>query len=195
MALVCAFTPLLLPTRGLIINIASISAIVPYVFGSVYASSKAALVSYSRTLRAELRPYGVRVMVAMAGTVRSNMGLAAKKGAAGGLPEGSLYARVAHLFEAKLGYSQREEAGPMETGEFARRLVDGVDSGEGGWLGGLVGGRPDWFWCGGQARLVYWGSWLGEWAMNFVVWRRFRLWELEAIVKADEGVGEGKKSV
>ncbi|KAL9627448.1 MAG: hypothetical protein Q9164_007605, partial [Protoblastenia rupestris] len=92
MAMVTSFIDLLIPAQGLIINIASISALIPYVFGAVYASSKAAVASYSRTLRAELRPFGVRVQVVMAGTVKSNMGNAPK----GGLPENSLYQRIRH---------------------------------------------------------------------------------------------------
>ena len=57
MAQTSAFTPLLVPTRGSIINISSISSFVPLIFGSAYAGSKAALKSYSRNLRQELRPY------------------------------------------------------------------------------------------------------------------------------------------
>lgn len=188
MAMVSCFISLLLPTRGLIINIASISALVPYVFGSVYASSKAAVASYSRTLRAELRPFGVRVQVAMAGTVKSNIGSGKKEG----LPEGSLYQRVRYLYEARLGYSQMREAGPMETDVFARKLVDDALKGEVSSFWRTWFGRPDWFYCGGQSRLVYWGSWLGEWALDFGVWRRFRLFELEAMVEVDEGAENRK---
>lgn len=62
----------------------------------------------------------MRVQVVMAGTVKSNIG----HGKKGGLPEGSLYQQVRHLYEARLGYSQKREAGPMETDVFAKRLVD-----------------------------------------------------------------------
>ena len=190
MALTSAFTPLLVPTRGLIINISSISSFVPLIFGSAYASSKAALNSYSRTLRQELRPYGVRVMVAMAGTVQSNIA-SGRKGV--GLPEGSLYARVSHLFEQRKGISQKVESRPMETGAFARRLVDEASKGEvapfwRSWLG-----RPDWVWCGGQSSVVYWTSWLGEWPFDLGTWRQSGLFELEAMVKEDERGSEGKK--
>lgn len=186
MALTSAFTPLLVPTRGLIINISSISSFVPFIFGSAYASSKAALNSYSRTLRQELRPFGVRVMVAMAGTVRSNIANANGKKALK-LPERSLYARVSHLFEQRKGISQKVESRPMETSAFAKRLVDEASKGEvapfwRSWLG-----RPDWVWCGGQSSVVYWTSWLGEWPFDLDTWRRSGLVELEAMVKEDEG--------
>jgi 1-acylglycerone phosphate reductase len=74
MAMVSAFMDLIIPAQGLIINVASISALILYVFGSVYPSSKVALASYSRTLRIELRPFGVRVQDVMASTVKSNIG-------------------------------------------------------------------------------------------------------------------------
>ena len=191
MALTSAFTPLLVPTRGLIINISSISSFVPLIFGSAYASSKAALNSYSRTLRQELRPFGVRVMVAMAGTVQSNIA-SGKKGV--GLPEGSLYAKVSHLFEQRKGISQTVQSRPMETSAFARRLVDEALKGEvapfwRSWLG-----RPDWFWCGGKSSVVYWSSWFGEWPFDFGTWRQSGLSELEAIVtQEDESCSDGKQ--
>lgn len=191
MALTSTFTPLLVPTRGLIINISSISSFVPLIFGSAYASSKAALNSYSRTLRQELRPFGVRVMVAMTGTVQSNIASGKKRV---GLPEGSLYARVSHLFEQRKGFSQQVQSRPMETSAFARRLVDEASKGEvapfwRSWLG-----RPDWFWCGGQSSVVYWASWLGDWPFDFGTWRRSGLSELGAMVKEDEKWKEGKES-
>ncbi|KAJ4287842.1 NADPH-dependent 1-acyl dihydroxyacetone phosphate reductase [Collariella sp. IMI 366227] len=68
MAMVASFSDLLISARGLIINIASLAAITPYAFGSVYCASKGAITAYSRTLRLELKPFGVRVMVAMTGT-------------------------------------------------------------------------------------------------------------------------------
>lgn len=67
MAMVQAFTPLLIAAKGLIIMISSLSSVTPYVFASAYGASKAALNAYSRTLRMELRPFGVRVMVSMTG--------------------------------------------------------------------------------------------------------------------------------
>ena len=119
------------------------------------------MVSYSRTLSLGLRPFGVGVMVAMAGTVRSNMG----KKKRGSLPRGGLYARVQGLYVARLGFSQKREARPMETGVLARGLVGEALKGEGGgwWWGRWVRGRRrDWWYCGGQSGLVYWGPVIGR---------------------------------
>lgn len=190
MALTSTFTPFLVPTRGLIINISSISSFVPLIFGSAYASSKAALNSYSRTLRQELRPFGVRVMVAMAGTVQSNIASGKKRV---GLPEGSLYARVSHLFEQRKGFSQQAQSRPMETSAFARRLVDEASKGEVAPFWRSWFGRPDWFWYGGQSSVVYWSSWLGEWPFDFGTWRKSGLSTLEAMVKEDDRGLESKE--
>ena len=61
MAMVQAFIDQLAAAKGLIINISSLSSITPYLFGSVYCATKAAINAYSRTLRLELAPLGVRV--------------------------------------------------------------------------------------------------------------------------------------
>ncbi|KAL8941741.1 MAG: hypothetical protein Q9216_002069 [Gyalolechia sp. 2 TL-2023] len=192
MAMVSSHIDLLIPAHGLIINVSSISAVIPYIFGSVYASSKAALSSYSRTLRAELRPFGVGVMVVMAGTVKSNIGNVPNL-----LPENSLYAPVKHLYEARLGYSQQESSNPLPTEVFAKRLVNDALKPEVGMVWRSLGfGRPDWLWYGGESTVVYWGSWLPEWVFDWLVSKRFGLWELEGIEERKRsGDGVEKKTI
>lgn len=120
--------------------------------------------------------------------------LSRAKEVGGGLPEGSLYKRVEGLWEGRLGYSQRKETGTMETEVFAGRLVEVALRGEWGVLGRLVGvGRPDWWWCGGQAGTVWWGSWLGEWVFDWGVWRRFGLAELKEVVENERRAVEERK--
>ncbi|KAL8764117.1 MAG: hypothetical protein Q9184_000259 [Pyrenodesmia sp. 2 TL-2023] len=189
-SLTTALLPLLLPTHGLIINLASISALIPYIFGSIYASSKAALASYTRTLRLELAPLGVRVMLVMAGAVETNIGHVPENE----LPEESLYSPVRKVWERRLAFSQTREAGPMEVGRFARRLVQVVGRGEVGAFWRACGwGRPDVWFEGGQAGWVYWASWMPEWVVEWGVWRKFRLWELEAVGKEGEEEEGGRK--
>lgn len=50
--------PIIASRNGRIVQIGSISGVVPLPFGSVYNASKAALHSWSNTLRVELAPLG-----------------------------------------------------------------------------------------------------------------------------------------
>jgi 1-acylglycerone phosphate reductase len=179
MAMVQAFAPLLISAKGLIINIASLSAITPYVFGSVYCSTKGAVVSYSRCLRQELRPFGVRVMVAMTGTVRSNTASHGHRQ----LPPDSLYQRVRHIFEWRLTYSQNHATVPTEI--YAKQLVNNALKPETPvWLR-LWFGRADWFWAGGMAGITWIGTWFGEWMTDVSCYAKFRLPELDAILRKE----------
>lgn len=56
-----------------IINVASIAAIVPSVGQSNYSASKGAILSFTRTLAAELAPRGVRVNAVAPGMIESGM--------------------------------------------------------------------------------------------------------------------------
>lgn len=171
MAMVQSFTPLLSAARGLIINISSLSARTPYVFGSVYCATKAAVDAYSRTLRLELAPLNVRVMVAVTGTVRSNIASRTHRT----LLPGSPYEPVKDVFEWRLTFSQNH--GTVSTESYAAKLVNAAMRGE-GWFGGLWGGAPKWFWAGGFSSGVWFLSWFGEWLSDRIFWRKFRVGEM-----------------
>jgi 1-acylglycerone phosphate reductase len=153
----------LIAARGLVVNISSVSSVSAYIFGSVYASSKGAINSYSRALRLELKPFNVRVMVAMAGTVRSQITSHGHRS----LPTTSLYRPIDDYFQKRLTFSQNHATVPTEV--FAKKLVTAALKGE-GWLGGLIGGSPDWFWAGGLSSIVWlttlFPSGLSEWAFG-----------------------------
>lgn len=179
MAMVQAFIDQLMAARGLIVNISSLSSVGPYLFGSVYCASKAAVSAYSRTLRLELAPFGVRVMVSMTGTVRSNTASQGHRA----LPEGSLYERVRHIFEWRLVFSQNSST--MDTTTFAKRLVaDSLSPERPGWLRSFFG-RPDWFWYGGLARSAWFGHTFGEWIVDAVSWHKFRMPEIMKLIGED----------
>ncbi|KAF3762952.1 NAD(P)-binding protein [Cryphonectria parasitica EP155] len=103
---VAAFSNLLIESKGLIINITSLSALTPYVIGSAYCASKGAVVSYSRTLRQELRLFGVRVMICMIHRT---------------LPPDSLHNPVNELFEKRLVFSHNNS--PVDNEIFSRELT------------------------------------------------------------------------
>ena len=49
---------MIIACKGKIVNIGSIGGITPYVYGSTYNGSKAALVHWGATLRIEMLPFG-----------------------------------------------------------------------------------------------------------------------------------------
>ena len=110
-----AFSPLLIQAKGTIINIGSVAALIPYVFGSVYNASKAALHAYSDTLRVELAPFDVKVMVVVTGGVKSNISRTHRD-----LPKGSLYVPLTVEYERRQQYSQE---GAMDCDIYASGVV------------------------------------------------------------------------
>ncbi|KAI1269929.1 NAD(P)-binding protein [Xylariaceae sp. FL1019] len=179
MAMVQAFIDLLIPAKGLIVNISSLSSVTPYLFGSVYCASKAAVSAYSRTLRFELAPFDVRVMVSLTGTVKSNTASQANRT----LPDNSLYQKVKHIFEWRVVFSQNSNT--MDTRTFAKKLVsDSLRPERPVWLRSVFG-RPDWFWFGGMSHLVWFGHSVGEWLVDTISWRTFRMPEISKILRED----------
>ncbi|UPL03981.1 hypothetical protein LCI18_014915 [Fusarium solani-melongenae] len=77
--IVKAFTPLLIAAvegshqAPTIVNVASILSRLPFPFASAYNASKAAVVSYSDTLRLEVEPLGLRVVTVFMGEVSTGL--------------------------------------------------------------------------------------------------------------------------
>lgn len=142
MAMCRAFIPQLIRARGLILNISSISSTVADLYCSAYSATKGALNSYSRTLRLELRPFNVRVMVAVTGTVKSKIASRINTK----LPEDSIYKPVEDFYIKRHTFSQ--DTVPMDTDRYATKIVEQASKGE-GYLGGWFGRTPDWYWIGG----------------------------------------------
>lgn len=59
--------------RGIIINLASVVALLPERFGSAYAASKAYLLHFSQSLHQELAETGVRVQAVLPGATRTEI--------------------------------------------------------------------------------------------------------------------------
>ncbi|KAI1308109.1 dehydrogenase with different specificitie [Xylaria venustula] len=70
--MVQAFADLLITSRGRIVNLSTVGAVLNTPWISTYASSKAALTNYSETMRLELAPFGVTVVTIMAGSIYSH---------------------------------------------------------------------------------------------------------------------------
>ncbi|PSR84240.1 hypothetical protein BD289DRAFT_263886 [Coniella lustricola] len=183
MAMVKGFVDLLIAAKGLIINISSLASILPYIFAPAYSATKAAVNGYSRTLRQELRPYGVRVTVALTGTVRTNINMQTDRQ----LPANSLYGPIKDIYNWRLTFSARDPSS-IAPAEYARKLVNDVLKPE--WpmiLRGLFGlGRPDWHYGGGFSKAAWIGTSIGEWVGDLLLYRMFKLPTLESILNTQQ---------
>ncbi|KAL4778873.1 hypothetical protein BJX76DRAFT_352276 [Aspergillus varians] len=131
------FHDLLIQSRGTVVSISSIGGVVPYVYGSSYNASKAALAHWSNTLRVEMAPFDVKVLVIISGEVGTNI---LKSDQNRQLPEGSFYAPLSEEFKNHVNRT------PATTDRFtyARNVVNQA----------LKSSPPAWFWTGSQSGLI-----------------------------------------
>ncbi|KAK9778151.1 putative Short-chain dehydrogenase fogD [Seiridium cardinale] len=146
MRMVHHFHGFLVKSRGTIVNAGSIGGIVPYVYGSSYNASKAAVQHWSNTLRVEMAPLGVTVITLVAGEVGTNI---LKRDANRELPSGSLYSPLAAEFKSHV---QRV---PNTTNRF--KFAENVVSQT------LKVAPPAWFWYGNTTLVV--------WLLDTFAWR------------------------
>jgi 1-acylglycerone phosphate reductase len=137
MVMTQAFAPLLIEAQGTVVMIGSLAGEMPYVFGSVYCASKAALHRYSDTLRLELKPFKVRVVNVVTGGVKSQIARTFRM-----LRRDSIYLTVEKDYQKRLTHSQSVG---METEKYAKSVVSQLMS----WR------RKDTIWEG-EWRLRYW---------------------------------------
>jgi 1-acylglycerone phosphate reductase len=154
--MVNAFIPLLLasvdsPSRPpTIINTASILGRLPYPFAAGYNATKAAVTSYSDTLRIELAPLGIKVVTLFMGEVST--GLMSADNISFG--QDSLYFDVE---EAVRERSRQHAPKSMAPEDFARQVVSGV-------LLQPAVGKGEYLWKGTNASTV--------WLLGSIGWRK-----------------------
>ena len=176
MRLCQVFSPLLIKAYGTIVMIGSLAGVMPYVFGSVYNASKAALHAYANTLRVELAPFDVKVITVVTGGVKSRISSHVTRV----LPENTSYAPLEQNYLRRQGHSQE---GAMSNKAYAESVVRQVLPGAGAWSWRwlLSDARKRWIWEGNKSWLVYFLSggytWSGvfDWYFN----RLFQLWKLK----------------
>jgi 1-acylglycerone phosphate reductase len=91
LAVTQAFLPLLLKSKGMIVNQTSAAGVAPVPFQSTYNASKAAMSMFSDTQRLELQPLGIRVVDLKTGGVKSNFFAKDSVATQVSLPKGSIY--------------------------------------------------------------------------------------------------------
>ncbi|KAJ9156584.1 Glucose/ribitol dehydrogenase [Pleurostoma richardsiae] len=155
--MISAFTPLLLaavpdsrdpPT---IINTASILARIPYVFGAAYNATKAAVVSYSDTLRIEVAPLGIKVVTLYMGEVSTGLMVADNIS----FGADSLYSDIEGEVKKR---SITHVKSTMKPDEFARQVVREVLVKKPG------PGSGEFVWKGTNALII--------WFLNAFAWRK-----------------------
>jgi short-subunit dehydrogenase len=104
---------------GKIVNISSISGVMPSAFSGAYCASKSAVNSYSDSLRMELKPFGIKVITVQPGGIRSDFGKNSLKNTILD-KEHSIYSSIASYVEKRALISQ-EKATPAEV--LAKRLT------------------------------------------------------------------------
>jgi 1-acylglycerone phosphate reductase len=106
-----AFLPLLLKSKGMIVNQTSIGAVTTIPFQAVYSASKAAMAMLSDSLRLELQPFGITVVDLRTGVVRTNLIRNLKESQQPSLPKGSIYTPAKEVVEKALRQEGFEDTG------------------------------------------------------------------------------------
>jgi len=99
--------PLLLNSKGMVVNQTSAGSVAVLPFQSVYTASKAAIAMFSNSMRLELDAFGIAVVDLETGVVRSNLIENQKEVNQPSLPEGSIYEPARGIVEETAGYLER----------------------------------------------------------------------------------------
>ncbi|KAK3293831.1 uncharacterized protein B0H64DRAFT_342907 [Chaetomium fimeti] len=142
LAMVQAFSPLLIEAKGVISNHTSIACVIPLLWSGAYSSSKAALWRMSEIMRLELEPLGVRVVTAMCGSVDTP--IFNRPGGQMNLPKTSHYYDVQETATKERTSHQGES---MSTDVFCEQII-----------GDILGGAKGQVWRGTFAGLVRFAS-------------------------------------
>ena len=118
-----AFFPLLRRSRGLVVNIGSVSALLVTPFAGAYCASKAAVHALSDALRMELAPFSIEVMEVQPGAIASSFGASASQQAEALIREDSPWWPLREGIRARANASQDN---PTPTNEFAAQLLAAV---------------------------------------------------------------------
>ncbi|KAG9232230.1 short-chain dehydrogenase/reductase [Amylocarpus encephaloides] len=144
MAMLQAFSPLLINAKGCIVNNTSANSVFPMPFMSVYNGSKASLATASETWRYELQPLGVRTITLVTLAVKTQ---AFTKDRQFKMPETSYYFQIRELINGLTdGHLQTNG---ISTKQYATKVVREVEKGTVGPV-----------WAGGSALSAKWGWWL-----------------------------------
>ena len=118
-----ALFPALRRSRGLVVNIGSVSGVLVTPFAGAYCASKAAVTALSDALRMELAPFAIDVMEVQPGAIASRFGNTASQQASEVLREDSPWWPLREAVQARANASQ-QDATPTKA--FARQLLAAI---------------------------------------------------------------------
>ena len=122
LAITQAFLPLLLKSKGMIVNQTSIASVMSIPFQSAYNASKAAMAMFSDSQRLELKPFGITVVDLKTGLVISNIFKNTKEATPVSLPKDSIYGPAREAVEKAMRGDSFEGSGTPAR-EWARLVV------------------------------------------------------------------------
>lgn len=120
-----ALFPLLRRSKGLVVNIGSVSGVLVTPFAGAYCASKAAVHALSDALRLELAPFAIELMEVQPGAIASSFGANASREAEQLIAEGSPWWPLREGIRARATASQDN---PTPASHFARNLLAAVQS-------------------------------------------------------------------
>jgi NAD(P)-dependent dehydrogenase (short-subunit alcohol dehydrogenase family) len=123
-----AFAPLIIESKGRIVNISSISGVLEWPMGGPYSMSKHAIEAYNDTLALEMARFGVRVSVIEPGNYKSDISSSARTRMSkrGVQAENTQYAQEwSRLLDSPADRSQHKE--PDEVAQAALHALFGAD--------------------------------------------------------------------
>jgi len=143
---------------GLIVNIGSIVGLQASPYSGPYSASKAALHAWSDSLRMELAPFGVKVMVVTPGAIRSSIADNYTKSHELVPAPKSMYAAA---YKYVVQRSRMSQNNPTSAEEFSQKTVSAV----------LQSSPPAYFAYGKMSGLVVFSSkwfprWLSDWVQS-----------------------------
>ncbi|MBT8768143.1 SDR family oxidoreductase [Metapseudomonas boanensis] len=115
--------PLLRRSRGLVVNIGSVSGVLVTPFAGAYCASKAAVHALSDALRLELAPFGIELMEVQPGAIASSFGTNAIREAEALIAESSPWWPLREGIRARARASQDH---PTPAADFAHALLTAV---------------------------------------------------------------------
>ena len=117
------FFPLLRRSRGLVVNIGSVSGVLVTPFAGAYCASKAAVHALSDALRMELAPFAIEVMEVQPGAIASSFGANASQQAEALIRQDSPWWPLREGIRARASASQDK---PTPACDFAAQLLAAV---------------------------------------------------------------------